>query len=124
MDNSSEQWDAWEEGFQRDDIDPMDDHFPDDLLQCLPENIKSDLQYLLVHSVELSAASWGGEAYELSERHFVKVVALLEKHHIPLPDIEPFIRVLPRHYRQPVMSEEQAKAFRQYVSTTTASPLP
>ncbi len=121
MDSSSAQWDAWEEGFHRDDIDPMYHVFPIDLLQCLPENIKGDLQYLLTHCVEITAVGWGGEAYERSERHFEKVIAILEEHHIPLPAIEPFIRVLPRYYRQPVMSQEHAQLFRQYVSTTVSA---
>ncbi len=124
MGNSSEQWDAWEAGFHREKIDPMDDVYPDDFLQSMPEDSKIDLENLLNHCVEITAVGWGGEAYERSERHFEKAIAILEKHHIPLPDIEPFIRVLPRYYyrkHRPVMSAEQAQDFRQYVSTTVSA---
>jgi len=120
MDNSPEQWDDWEAGFHREKIDPMDGMYPEGLLEELPQDVKKDFEILLEYCVEITASSWGASGYDASEECFEKAIAILEKHHIPLPAIEPFIRVLPRYYRQPVMSQEHAQLFRQYVSTTVS----
>ena len=88
---ASDDFVGWEQGFQDLPASTWAGPVPESLLANVPESVRADYLQLADAAIESSADTWYCSGIGATIAAFGTVVAICQRHGIPLPPLQPFL---------------------------------
>jgi hypothetical protein len=81
----------WERGFAVMPITSQGDTYPEDLIKAIPIELFNEFDLLTQYVFETSATTWYGSDIEGTKRYLSKVIDIVSKKGIPIPELNNYI---------------------------------